>query len=82
MEAYKKWVRSNRDYVHSMESLANVSYKRLLPFLSFVFCFEIHLVWILLSWVLSFFVQGMTWLLPERFSASEIGPEAGSVIFR
>lgn len=42
MEAYKKWVRSNRDYVHSMESLAN----------------------------------GMTWLLPERFSASEIGPEA------
>lgn len=22
-------------------------------------------------------VQGMTWLLPERFSNSEIGPEAG-----
>lgn len=21
--------------------------------------------------------QGMTWLLPERFAASEIGPEAG-----
>lgn len=42
MEVYKKWVRRNRDYVHSLESLAN----------------------------------GMTWLLPERFSASEIGPEA------
>lgn len=22
-------------------------------------------------------VQGLTWLLPEKFSASEIGPEAG-----
>lgn len=42
MEAYKKWVRRNRDYVHSLESLAN----------------------------------GLTWLLPERFSSSEIGPEA------
>ncbi|XP_058085804.1 peroxisome biogenesis protein 16 [Magnolia sinica] len=46
MEAYKKWVRKNREYVHSMESLAN----------------------------------GMTWLLPERFSASEIGPEAVTAI--
>ncbi|KAL2233957.1 UNVERIFIED_CONTAM: Peroxisome biogenesis protein 16 [Sesamum indicum] len=42
MEAYKRWVRRNRDYVHSLESLAN----------------------------------GLTWLLPERFSESEIGPEA------
>ncbi|KAJ4727045.1 Peroxisomal membrane protein PEX16 [Melia azedarach] len=42
MEAYKRWVRTNRDYVHSLESLAN----------------------------------GLTWLLPERFSSSEIGPEA------
>ncbi|KAJ4831296.1 Peroxisomal membrane protein pex16 [Turnera subulata] len=42
MEAYKKWVRRNKDYVHSLESLAN----------------------------------GLTWLLPERFSSSEIGPEA------
>jgi hypothetical protein len=25
MEAYKKWVRRNKDYVHSLESLANVS---------------------------------------------------------
>lgn len=25
MEAYKKWVRENKDYVHSLESLANVS---------------------------------------------------------
>ncbi|GKU90752.1 hypothetical protein SLEP1_g4704 [Rubroshorea leprosula] len=24
---------------------------------------------------------GLTWLLPERFSTSEIGPEAGFVIF-
>ncbi|KAK4418711.1 ATPase ARSA2 [Sesamum alatum] len=42
MEAYKRWVRRNRDYVHSLESLTN----------------------------------GLTWLLPERFSESEIGPEA------
>ncbi|XP_022872554.1 peroxisome biogenesis protein 16 isoform X1 [Olea europaea var. sylvestris] len=42
MEAYKRWVWRNRDYVHSLESLAN----------------------------------GLTWLLPERFSESEIGPEA------
>ncbi|CAK7347983.1 unnamed protein product [Dovyalis caffra] len=45
MEAYKKWVRRNKDYVHSLDSLAN----------------------------------GLTWLLPERFSDSEIGPEAGFV---
>lgn len=25
--------------------------------------------------------QGLTWLLPERFSESEIGPEAGFVNF-
>lgn len=42
METYKRWVRKNKDYVHSLESLAN----------------------------------GLTWLLPERFSESEIGPEA------
>lgn len=42
MEHYKKWVRRNKDYVHSLESLAN----------------------------------GLTWLLPERFSSSEIAPEA------
>nr|XP_011469102.1 PREDICTED: peroxisome biogenesis protein 16 [Fragaria vesca subsp. vesca]XP_011469103.1 PREDICTED: peroxisome biogenesis protein 16 [Fragaria vesca subsp. vesca] len=42
MEAYKRWVRENKEYVHSLESLAN----------------------------------GITWLLPERFSESEIGPEA------
>lgn len=47
MEAYKRWVRQNKDYVHSLESLAN----------------------------------GLTWLLPERFSESEIGPEAGFVNF-
>lgn len=46
MEAYKTWVRRNKDYVHSLESLAN----------------------------------GLTWLLPERFSASEIGPEAVTAI--
>ncbi|GAA0173687.1 hypothetical protein LIER_27252 [Lithospermum erythrorhizon] len=44
MEAYKRWVRRNKDYVHSLESLAN----------------------------------GLTWILPERFSESEIGPEAVS----
>ncbi|KAL9176071.1 hypothetical protein ABFS82_02G155200 [Erythranthe guttata] len=42
MEYYKRFVRRNKDYVHSLESLAN----------------------------------GLTWLLPERFSESEIGPEA------
>lgn len=42
MEAYKRWVRRNKEYVHSLESLAN----------------------------------GLTWLLPERFSESEIVPEA------
>ncbi|KAJ8900307.1 hypothetical protein K2173_024947 [Erythroxylum novogranatense] len=46
MEAYKRWVRINKDYVHSLESLAN----------------------------------GLTWLLPERFSSSEIGPEAVTAI--
>ncbi|XVE77040.1 hypothetical protein DITRI_Ditri13aG0030200 [Diplodiscus trichospermus] len=46
MEAYKTWVRRNKDYVHSLESLAN----------------------------------GLTWLLPERFSISEIGPEAVTAI--
>ncbi|XP_051115598.1 peroxisome biogenesis protein 16 isoform X2 [Andrographis paniculata] len=46
MEAYKRWVRRNRDFVHSLESLAN----------------------------------GLTWLLPERFSESEIGPEAVSSV--
>lgn len=42
MEGYKLWVRKNKDFVHSFESLAN----------------------------------GITWLLPERFSNTEIGPEA------
>ncbi|GER31280.1 shrunken seed 1 family protein [Striga asiatica] len=42
MEAYRRWVQRNKEYVHSLESLAN----------------------------------GLTWLLPERFSESEIGPEA------
>ncbi|KAI4354959.1 hypothetical protein L6164_003778 [Bauhinia variegata] len=46
METYKRWVRQNKDFVHSLESLAN----------------------------------GMTWLLPERFSDSEIGPEAVTTI--
>lgn len=46
MEAYKRWVRTNKDYVHSLESLAN----------------------------------GLTWLLPERFSESEIGPEAVTAV--
>lgn len=29
--------------------------------------------------ILEIILQGMTWLLPERFSESEIGPEAGFV---
>ncbi|PON41227.1 Peroxisome membrane protein, Pex [Parasponia andersonii] len=47
MEAYKRWVRENKEYVQSLESLAN----------------------------------GLTWLLPERFSTSEIGPEAVTSVF-
>ncbi|GLT84483.1 hypothetical protein SLE2022_027090 [Rubroshorea leprosula] len=46
MEVYKTWVRRNKEYVHSLESLAN----------------------------------GLTWLLPERFSTSEIGPEAVTTV--
>ncbi|XP_061361440.1 peroxisome biogenesis protein 16-like [Gastrolobium bilobum] len=46
MEIYKRLVRQNKDFVHSLESLAN----------------------------------GLTWLLPERFSDSEIGPEAVTTI--
>ncbi|XP_062157478.1 peroxisome biogenesis protein 16 isoform X1 [Alnus glutinosa] len=46
MESYKRWIRRNKDYVHSLESMAN----------------------------------GLTWLLPERFSDSEIGPEAVTTI--
>ncbi|KAK7390050.1 hypothetical protein VNO78_25348 [Psophocarpus tetragonolobus] len=46
MEAYKRWVRQNKEFVHSLESLAN----------------------------------GLTWLLPERFSESEIGPEAVTTV--
>ncbi|KAL9252389.1 Peroxisome biogenesis protein 16-like protein [Drosera capensis] len=42
MEAYKDWVRRNKDFVFQLESLANA----------------------------------LTWLLPERFSDSEIMPEA------
>ncbi|GAB2224189.1 hypothetical protein Droror1_Dr00004939 [Drosera rotundifolia] len=42
MEAYKNWVRRNKDFVFQLESLANA----------------------------------LTWLLPERFSDSEIVPEA------
>ena len=34
MEAYKKWVRENKDYVHSLESLANVSF--------YLCCFNFH----------------------------------------
>ncbi|CAI8610507.1 unnamed protein product [Vicia faba] len=46
MEGYKRWVRQNKEYVHSLESLAN----------------------------------GLTWFLPERFSESEIGPEAVTTV--
>ncbi|GMI66892.1 PEROXIN 16, SHRUNKEN SEED 1, ARABIDOPSIS PEROXIN 16 [Hibiscus trionum] len=46
MEAYKTWVRRNKDYVHPLDSLAN----------------------------------GLTWVLPELLSDSEIGTEAVSSI--
>ncbi|CAN6481123.1 unnamed protein product [Victoria cruziana] len=42
MEAYRRWVWKNREFVHSLETFTN----------------------------------GLTWLLPERFSESEIAPEA------
>ena len=35
MDAYKRWVRRNKEYVHSLESLANVSPSQFLVF----FCF-------------------------------------------
>nr|GMD31635.1 peroxisome biogenesis protein 16 isoform X1 [Ipomoea batatas] len=44
MEAYKRWVRTNRDFVRQLGSLIN----------------------------------GLTWLLPDEFGYSEIGPEAVS----
>lgn len=47
MEAYKRWVRTNRDFVRQLGSLIN----------------------------------GLTWLLPDEFGYSEIGPEAGFVKF-
>lgn len=34
---------------------------------------------IVINLVVENIVQGFTWLLPERFSDSEIGPEAGFV---
>lgn len=33
----------------------------------------------MLSFGFKYLLQGLTWLLPERFSSSEIGPEAGFV---
>ncbi|KAL6004699.1 hypothetical protein ACLOJK_005254 [Asimina triloba] len=46
MEAYKNWVTKNRDFVHSMESLANVTFISLsLPLsLSLSVCFIIVVV--------------------------------------
>lgn len=34
---------------------------------------------VIINLVVENIVQGLTWLLPERFSESEIGPEAGFV---
>lgn len=36
-------------------------------------------LWTSASYMVLNTVQGLTWLLPERFSDSEIGPEAGFV---
>lgn len=79
MEGYKKWVRTNREFVHSIESLASVSMLECsfcVGFLGFECCnCEGLMVWMI--WCM---LQGFTWFLPERFSASEIGPEAGFVM--
>ncbi|KAG8391738.1 hypothetical protein BUALT_Bualt01G0218300 [Buddleja alternifolia] len=66
MEAYKRLVRRNREYVHSLESLANSSHD-LESERSQSSMWQRH-VWCV--------IQGLTWFLPERFSESEIGPEA------
>lgn len=47
MEAYKRWVRRNKDYVHSLESLTNVSLQILPSFLScfpFLVLFRLYVV--------------------------------------
>ncbi|KAK6920210.1 Peroxisome membrane protein, Pex16 [Dillenia turbinata] len=83
MEAYKNWVRRNKDYVHSLESLANVvGLIRLLGF-SGSLKFSVSVLYIMIYEVgievlcqYELLLDGMTWLLPERFSDSEIGPEA------
>lgn len=40
MEAYKKWVRRNKEYVHSLESLANVSCVLFFNYIEFMSVFE------------------------------------------
>ena len=37
MDAYKRWVRRNKEYVHSLESLANVSPSQFLVISLFFF---------------------------------------------
>nr|POF15072.1 peroxisome biogenesis protein 16 [Quercus suber] len=104
MEAYKRWVRRNKEYVHSLESLAN-GMTWLLPerfsdseigpeagvefaisaVNFFVSDMEAYKRWVRRNkeyvHSLESLANGMTWLLPERFSDSEIGPEAGFVKF-
>ena len=37
MESYKRWIRGNKDYVHSLESMANVSTSQFLVVSFFLF---------------------------------------------
>ncbi|PPR95486.1 hypothetical protein GOBAR_AA25194 [Gossypium barbadense] len=72
MEAYKTWVRRNKDYVHSLQSLANILDQKALIKWS-VIVYHDYLCKFAVSQLAAL---GLTWLLPERFSNSQIGPEA------
>ena len=59
MDAYKRWVRRNKEYVHSLESLANVSPSQFLVislffflFWYFVSCYKFMDKVLIFNWVL------------------------------
>ncbi|RVW41097.1 hypothetical protein CK203_022823 [Vitis vinifera] len=63
MEAYKKWVRRNRDYVHSLESLANLSHTIVVNCYvdAVIFLFELWLCGISL-FLFIFFMVAQRWI--------------------
>ncbi|MBA0859508.1 hypothetical protein Goshw_007558 [Gossypium schwendimanii] len=85
MEAYTTWVRRNKDYVHSLQSLANKALIKwsVIVYHDFLCKFAVFQLAALVDLIFDTIVDnispkflGLTWLLPERFSNSEIGPEA------